>query len=335
MQTTPFKPVYQPPVEPETDEVSLGQIAGFLRRYFLILLAAGVLFGLLGYGVTRFMSVEYTATAKILPEFNGMGAAQSLGGLASLAGLSVGQASETIRPELYPDIIQSKTFLIKALTTPLTASNQKEVLLMEYFDYGASPLTPAQVAQSDSLIVLTKEQEWVMKDVASRFDVAMDRLTGVLSVRVIMPDPVLAASCSRLIVNYFTEFVLEYRTTKEAKKVNFLTSQVRDNKQKYQRAEVALGAYRDRNRNQFTNVARIEEQRLQNDFMQYQSLYGELTRQLESARLQAQEEAPVLKVLEPPMIPNEKSSPKTMLITIGAALFGVMQVGLYLLLFKK
>jgi uncharacterized protein involved in exopolysaccharide biosynthesis len=319
------------PAAPLVEEISLESILKFLRKNFLVILIAVVLFGAIGYGVTRLMPVEYSATAKILPEAagNNMG---GLGGLASMAGISLARSQDGISPDLYPDLVQSRTCLIKILTTPLSAQDNKTVVLMEYLGKNVPSLTPAQIAQADSMLVLTKDQELVMRTMAGRIEVTMDRLTGILTLEVEMPDPVLAASSTKFIINYLTTFVSEYQSGRETQKVVFLNQQVLAAKQKYQRAELALNAYRDRNRNPFTNVSQIEEQRLQSDFTQQQSLYAELTRQLESARLQALEESPVLKIIEPPMVPNQSSSPKTLVFIIASALFGLVLVILFLLL---
>jgi uncharacterized protein involved in exopolysaccharide biosynthesis len=303
------------------EEISIHTIAIFFRKNLLLLMASVLLFAAIGYGISRQMPVEYRASAKILPEASGMNMG-GLGGLANMAGISLSQSPDAINPDIFPDIIQSKSFLIKLLTTPMPTSDKKMVVLMEYLGKGTKPLSPPEIAQADSLIVLTMEQEGVVGNVANRMKVSIDRMTGILTLEVEMPDPVLAAYSTKFIINYLTKFVSEYRSGRENQKVVFLTSQVGLAKQKYQRAEYALNAYRDRHRNPFTNVSQIEEQRLQNEFTQYQNLYADLNRQLETARLESLQESPVLKIIEPPMVPNGKSSPRTVLIMLLAGFIG-------------
>ncbi|GAB2778872.1 Wzz/FepE/Etk N-terminal domain-containing protein [Rhabdobacter roseus] len=320
----------QPQAE-EVIEISLADIAAFFKRHWLKLLVAGFLSGAAGYGLSHLAPIEYEATARILPEYSSGLGGGGLSDLASLAGLSLKNNSEAIRPDLYPDIIGSKSFLLKIMSTPFQLQNGQMIVLTQYLDEEAEPLSPTQVAQSDSLITMTKAQERVMKDVASRLTASMEKMSGVLNVRAEMPDPVLAAACTNLAVSYLKDFVADYRTARENEKLSFLRRQVAEAKGKYQRAEVALNTYRDRNVNAYTNVARIEEQRLQNDYLQAQTLYGELSRQLEASRLQAQEDTPILKVLEAPMVPNWKSKPRRVLYALGYALLGGFLTLLYLL----
>ena len=317
-------------------EVSLGDIFSFFRKYWLTLFLAGLIFGGIGYGFSWLVPEEYEATAKVLPEFSsGLGSMGGLSDLASMAGISLGKNnSEAIRPDLYPSILASMPFLLKLLATPLPTSDGKKIDLVTYFEEKAKPLSAQQVAQGDTLIRLSKEQERAMKNVKSRVSAGIDKMSGVLTVEVNMPDPILAAACATFSLDYLKTFVTEYRGGKKTEKVAFLRQQMAEAKEKYRRAEVVLNGYRDRNRNAYTNVAKIEEQRLQNDYLQAQTLYNQLTPQLEAARLQALEDAPVLKVLEPPMIPNWRSSPKRKFYALGFAIFGGL-VALLFILFKK
>ncbi len=319
---------------PETGiiEIGLSDIFAFFKRNWLVLLLVGLLFGSIGYGISYLIPEEFEATAKILPEY---GAGVNVGGLsdlASLAGISLGKnSSDALRPDLYPSILNSKLFLLKMLSTPFPLQNGKKVLLVTYLNEEARPFTPQQLAQGDTLIVMSREQERAMKNLAGRIAAAADKMNGILSLWVEMPDPTLAAACATYSLSYLTNFVTEYRGGKKFEKVAFLRQQMAEAKNRYQRAEIALNAYRDRNRNTYSNVARVGEQRLQTEFMQEQTLYGQLAQQVEAARLQALEDAPVIKVLEPPMISNWRSSPKRSYYALGFAMFGGLAALVFLL----
>ena len=316
----------EPTPTPESGiiEISLGDIFAFFKRNWLVLLLAGLLFGGIGYGISYLVPIEYEASAQVLPEFSsGIGGVGGLSDLASMAGISLGKSgSDALRPDLYPSILSSKSFLIKILSTPFALQNGQKVKLATYLDKKSTNLTTQQLVQGDTLIILSIAQERAMKDASARITAGMDRMTGVLTIEVKMPDPVLAAACAGYCLDYLTNFVTQYRGGKKFEKVEFLRKQMSEAKSKYQSAEINLNAYRDRNRNTYSNMARVGEQRLQTEFMQAQTLYGQLAQQLEASRLQALEDAPVLKILEPPMVPNWKSTPKRSLYALGFAFLG-------------
>jgi uncharacterized protein involved in exopolysaccharide biosynthesis len=319
----------------EMIEISLSQILSFIKKYWGTLCIVGLVAGGLGIGVSFLIPKEFTSSAKILPEYSADIKGGNLGALASLAGVSLGDNSDAIRPDLYPDILQSRPFLLQLLTTPLpTEADTLALLTILLGDDEIQPFTKAQIARADSVLTLTEEQEDVFEDISKRISASNDKLTGILTIEIELPDPVMAAAVTNLAVNYLKTFVADYRTTKESDKVRFLQKQLAESKGRYQRSEYALNAYRDRNQNTFSNVARIEEQRLQSDYLQAQTIYNGLTQQLEAARLQLQEDSPVLKILEPPMIANKKSKPKRLFYAIGFGIVGGF-IALAFILFKK
>ncbi len=104
---------------------------------------------------------------------------------------------------------------------------------------------------------------------------------------------------------------------------------------RFKKAEYTLQSYRDRNRNAFLNVARIEEQRLQSDYLLAESLNEDLIRRYEQALNKVKEEKPVFKVLEPVSVPLAKSNPKRFRFFFISAFLGGVLCLAYILLFKK
>ena len=114
---------------------------------------------------------------------------------------------------------------------------------------------------------ITKKQEDLIKTVHGAVAAAYDKKTGVITVTTTLPDPVVAATVARLSLDYLTNYISGYRTEKSRNQVDFLTKQTEEAKERYQKAEYALSVYRDKNRYLNLSTAKIEEQRLQADFL--------------------------------------------------------------------
>lgn len=322
-------------VVPAIHEITFSHIFLFFKRYWIYLFVAGILSGMAGYGVSYLFSKEYTVKVKILPEYSPSVLGGGLNDLASLVGLSTRNRTDAVRPDLYPEILRSTPFLIETISKSLPTQEGKRVTLIKYFDpeNKVKPLTQEQFG--DSMVFLSKEQKNILSIVSGRLSVDMGKLTGIISLQVTMPDPVLAAAVANQSITYLRAFVDGYKTDKERAKVVFLEKQVIASKQKYERAETALSVYRDRNLNPFTNSAGIEEQRLQGEFVRTQAFYNELARQLEAARLLVREDTPILEILEPPVIPTDTSSPRRLLIAAASAILGGFVALLSILMLSK
>lgn len=185
---------------------------------------------------------------------------------------------------------------------------------------------------ADSVMALSRSQQSLLNALRNRINVGMAKTTGIITIEAEMPDPYLAAEINSLAIRFIKEFVSDYRFNKEATKASYLSKQVDEAKLKLDRTETALSAFKDTNRGLYTNLGKIQEQRLQAEFIRLQNIYAELSRQYELARLQAEQFSPVIEVLEPPVVPNATSKPRRLVLAVSVACLGVFICFLYFLI---
>lgn len=340
--------------DPDEIEIRLSDIVQFLKdsvrtvlRWALAALVIGALYAYL-------QPDQFTSYVTVMPELQAKGGSGlgNLGSLAGLAGISldgVSGSTEAIRPDLYPSMLQSVPFGLYMLNQPINVSG-KTFALGDYLIWSGENSTGGRFGQAlfgwlsadesvekaDAVtqpnpaqpLQLTKRQEALIQQVNKRIAAEIDKKSGVITITAKMPDPAVSATSARLALDYLTSYVTSYRTGKSRQQVKFLTQQVTNARRRYEAAEYGVSAYRDRNRNVYLNTAKIEEQRLQADYLLAQGVYNDLAKQLEQARIKVQEEAPVFQVLEPARIPLRKSEPKRTFTALGFAIFGAI-VGLF------
>lgn len=336
----------------ELIEIRLSDIFYFLRQNLRTMVLGGILGLLIGALYAFSKSNEYSSQVTVMPEIQGK-AGSALGGLGSLAGLAginldnLSGGSDAIRPDLYPNVIQSVPFALDLLKQPVYSKEFKKIQplddyltahvkattvgkISDFFTFGESePERPSDPGNSSGALQVTKQQDARIKEIQARVTAEYDKKTGIVKVASSMPDPVVAASVAKRTLDYLTNYAIAYRTEKARQQVDFLNRQVAVSKKRYQDAEVTLSSYRDRNRGLFLNTAKIEEQRIQAEFMLAQDLYNNLSKQLEMAKIKVQEETPVFKTLEPAQVPLKKSGPKRTLIMLGFAVVGVVVLTVY------
>lgn len=339
-------------------EIQLSDIIRFLRLSRRRAIIGAIIGLVLGIAYAFSKPNLYTSEVTVMPEIvsKTAGSLSGLGSIAGLAGISLDNMSGTdaVRPDLYPRVLQSVPFALDLLKRPVYVKKTKatvslrEFMKMEssgeglsgFFGFlsngGKKPEDASDPTNFSKAIQLTKEDNELVKQLTSGVVGTYDKKTGVLTISVTQEDPVVAATVARLSLEYLTNYVTAYRTEKARGQVAFLNRQVNEAKKRYQAAELALSAYRDQNRSLYLNTAKIDEQRLQADYLLTQSVYNDLSKQLEQSRIKVQEETPVFKVLEPATIPLLKSGPKrTIMMLVGLVLGALAGVAISLIYYLR
>jgi uncharacterized protein involved in exopolysaccharide biosynthesis len=342
-------------IEDDEIEIRLSDIIQFLKDSRWSMLIWGCIFFTLGILYAFSKPNVYTVEVKVMPEIQSKGAGLGgLGSLAGLAGIDVGGITgsvDAIRPDIYPDVLQSVPFALQLLRQPVYSQLlEKETSLQTFLeeqegqswfgnllsssDDTEKPLPLSDPKNRSKTLQITRKQEELIKTIHNVVSATNDKKTGIITVIATLSDPVAAATLARLSLDYLTNYISSYRTEKSRNQVKFLAQQTIDAKNRYQKAEYALSSYRDQNRYLNLATAKIEEQRLQADFLLTQNLFNELSKQFEQAKIKVAEESPVFKMLEPARVPLRKSGPKRTAIIAGFTVVGVL-IGLITFFVKK
>ena len=358
----------------QDDEISInfGEIWRALLKYKFLIAITALLFAVLGALFSLTINNEYEATVKMVPESadskSGGGTAGGLGGLSSLAGLAginIGGATGTdaIQPAMYPNIVASIPFLQELINAKIyNPKIKKWQVLREYLKehqsnapiklYDSEKLeeerakkelsdadlkdlnVPKTVGQTIDFINIDLKEAQILKKLTSYIKVEVDKKTMFLTITCTLQNPVIAANLTSLVQSQLTRYIVNYRTEKVRKEMDFLTSRQAEARKRYDQALYTYSNYKDQNRNRFLNVAKTQEKKLQYEVDLAFNLYSSLTSQLSEAQIRVQKETPIFKVLEPAQVPLSRSSPKRSLITIGAMFIGIF-VSLVIVFFKS
>lgn len=316
---------------------------------------------------------EYTSTTSVMPELETTGIGKGLSkyaGLASLAGINLSDmaGSDAVRPDLYPNVINNTTFFLYLLEQKVKLSNGKEVKFEEFYyniyeidleeeiEY-SKPETKKEVGFFDSIrnvlgiglppintslrkngdfVFLSKTKGEVIEDLMKKVSANMDKKTGIISVSAEFPDPMVSAQVAKISMDYLTTFVTNYRTEKAKHDVNFLAERLFEAKGKYYNTQAKKAQYSD----QFSaptirlQSADIQRERIESDYRVSSSFYQELLQQYETAKLKVQQETPVFKTLQQPVVPFKKSGPPRVIIVLISLFFGFF-LALFVVLLKN
>lgn len=340
-----------------TDEIDLTDILRqlWIKRRF-ILKVTGV-FLLLGIFIALFSPVKYTAHCTVVPQSGKDGTSSNLGGLAAMMGVNIGAGAgggETLSPNVYPQIVKSVPFTREIMQTPIKVekSQGKEITLYDYYtakQYQPFNLiesikkytiglpgvligairgnnTQEQVSLSDTLspLALSKEEERVYQTIQKSIQLTLNQKDGYITIDYNFPEAGAAARITDQVRKTLEKYVTAFKSEKAEDNLAFVEQSFNDARHDFLQKQERLASFQDANRGLTTASARATEQRLNSDYDISFTIYNELAKQLEQAKLTVKETKPVLTVIEPVVIPVQKSAPRRSIILAGFIFLGIV-----------
>lgn len=296
----------------------------------------------------------YTASTVMVPQVqsksSGLGGLSSLGGLAAMAGInlsSLNAGSEDLSPLVYPEIVRSYTFQREIIHTPLTWSSVKQqVSLSEYYQKYHKPgligktfkglmkipgkvvslfrKVPASLppAQGDSLIRITEEEQELWNEMTKTLTLSVDKKNGYVTLNAQGPEPLVTAQIADKARDLLQATITEFRIEKAKQNLAFIQGRFEEKKKEFETSQDRLARFRDGNQGMTTNRAKTEENRLESEYQLALTVYSELAKQLESAKISVKEETPVFSIIEAVIVPIKSSKPKKLAILMISVLLG-------------
>lgn len=314
-----------------------------------LLFVFGVSF-LVGVFVALTLKEEYISHTKLLPE-SIEGSKSQLGGLSNLAGLAGINldlnTSGALSPEIYPEVVNSNEFIHTLVQNKVLFNRSDSVKLSDYFIEIYSPSiwksiwdwsksipsilksiigksqTEYLVTQSNSLML--KKEDWkVIENVRDRISISTDPQNGVLIIKTEMPSPLLASQLNYQLVLLLKERITLYKTNKIRNNLQFLELNVSESFQDYEMKSKTLAKFIESNKNISNELLNIELNNLRNESQLSFEIYKNLLSQYKQAQIKLNEETPVFTVIEPTIVPVEKSAPKRTLIVMLFVVLGIL-----------
>lgn len=300
----------------------------------------------LGIGYSFLVREEFETQGRILPELQGKGASSlsQFAGLASLAGIDLNSVSggigvDAVRPDLYPDVVTSNPFYLELFKIKIHTKDNKELTFEQYYhqviEKGEAPkqeFLQIYPVKEEGIILINRLDEIRLKDLKTRLNAWIDKKTGVITIKSKMPDPVVAAETAKFAMEYLMAYVKSYRTEKLRQDVDYLAGQVAASRGKYYSTQERKASYSDAFQDMRLQSADVQRERIESEYRLSSSFYNELLKKYEEAKFRLHQETPVFQVLEPPVAPVKKTTPKRAVMAIVSMfLGGALALGIVLI----
>lgn len=274
---------------------------------------------MIGVGSTVWMTPSYTTTTTFITESSDRARAggSAFAGLASQLGVGAALGGPTESPQFHADLVRSRQIGAEVLATrvrdPDGATQRDSTTLMGL-------LAPDAVGTR-------RASEEAFDELQRRTFVAVNPRTSVIELRVSMPAPDIAIATTSAYLAALDRFNRETRASQGRERRRFAQARLREAQDSLAWAEGRLRAFLERNRGELRNAPALffEQDRLQRMVSAYTDLATTLRNDYEAARLDEVNDRPVITVIDPPVEPSRRSSPRRSVsgiigLSIGALL---------------
>lgn len=320
-------------------------------------MVAGVVFAALILCVPRYYKCEVT----LAPEFdNGSASLGSFSSIASSLGINLGGGmnSDAISPSLYPDLINSKEFLVSLFDVEITTNDGE--LKTDYYDYinkhqkapwwtigirsvkrffkniFSSKDNSSQGKQKEiDPFRLNEKQFGVAEAIGNKISCSVDPVNYIITISVEDQDPLVCASVADSVREHLQLFITRYRTGKARNDMEYYQDLMNKAKQDYDKAINAYSAYSDSHKDVVMQSYISQRDELENDMRVKFNIYTALQQQVEQAKARVQERTPAFTTLKCASVPIKPSGPKRVIFTLLIVVLTFFTTAFYLLSGKK
>lgn len=335
--------------EQEIDLIALVKRLWDKRKFIIYVTCAFIVLGLM---VALFSKKEYTAGTIFVPQISQQGVSSSMSSLASLAGINLSSmgGDGALSPAVYPQLLQNVDLIKELMYTKVKFEEWPEPITL--YDYYTNPeynhmtffdvmkkytiglpgviigaikgKTEIDTAMLDaSGLPVYTEDEYACKEILTEVvSVTINDKDGYIQLSVNMPEPLAAAEVASAVFGLLEKYVTEYKIEKAKSTLEYVDARYNEAKMDFESKQLEYANYRDANRNVMTATAMVTGERLKKEYDLANTVFMELARQKTQVELQVKENTPVLSVVQPVVVPFERSKPKRAIILIAFTFLG-------------
>lgn len=324
------------------------------KYYFISMPVTFVVAAIFALGTPKYYQVK----VKLAPELGGVNTASMSSGLSSMlrsfgmsTSLSSGRDVDAIMPTLYPDLMNSKTFLVSLFDVPV--QDKQKTLSTTYYDYlenhqksslmtkvigGTIGAITSLIPKSDepqeevettvNAGALNLKQTGIAGAIAKKISCDVDKKSYVITINVTDQDPAICCAMADSTCRRLQDFITAYRTKKAQQELDNIQAQYDKALQEYEEAKARAASFVDANWDLVNQELVVEQQSIQNDMQLKNNILTLTTQQLIQAQAKLESARPVFTVLDGASVPVLPSGPsRSRFVIMWCFLVALVQSG--------
>ena len=341
--------------EIQNDEISLKELIqkgqvwfAYFKSKWKIILLAGIIGGLLGLGYSFTKKTIYTAKLSFALEEKGTGGGNlsSLAAQFGLGGIGGGDGGVFSGGNMI-ELLKSRFLIEKTLLSTVTINGKSDLLLNRYIRFNKldqkwakkKNLAGLKFTNADRT-KFTLQQDSVLGVISNglkKNNIAVaqqDKKLSIVNVVFVSTDELFAKVFSEKLIENVTDFYIETKTKKSRGNVMLLQNRADSVQRELNAALYGRAQFGDQNMGLIRQQAAVPKLKQEMRVQMLGTLYGELVKNLEFAKLTLMREEPLVQIIDQPILPLPKARlGKLKAMVIGGLIFGFFTV--LFLFFKK
>ena len=287
----------------------------------------------------------------------------SLAALAGFDLGTYNMSSSDLSPLVYPQIVNSATFRRELINTPLHyAKADTAVSMYTYSKEYAKPSTIDNVVkytiglpkvilgwvkgiftkeepEEESIssddenqvdahnalkpINIPKDEEALIQAIGSSVSLDIDKKEGYMTLTVRGSEPLQTAELALKAQQLLQSEVTRFRTEKAQAQLEYVQARYDEIKEETESYQFQLATLKDKSKQITSARSALEKERLQQKYTISSTIFGEMAKQLETAKMQVKKDTPVLAVVQPVTVPHKPSNSRSRTLILWI-FFGIL-----------
>ena len=289
----------------EIDVIELLKTVWIARKQIIII---SFVFTLIGVAKSLLSPVVYSSSTTFINSQKESSSNSGLSGVASLVGINLGgmNSGSEIPATMYPQIGESIEFKRALLDSYI---DEKQQIKLGGFLADDNAIEKSVTENNNKLFVSEYENSLfnILNDVIS---ISVNQKDGFVTISANMSDSEYAANTCINARDILQKTVINSRIKSAKQKLDYSEKQLASKRIEFEEIQNKLAYFNDSNLNLVTSSVINERDKLEAEFQIINAVMVELSKQVESRKLQVSEDTPVFSIIKEASMSAKRSSPK-------------------------
>ena len=310
----------------EIDVIELLKTVWIARKQIIII---SFVFTLIGVAKSLLSPVVYSSSTTFINSQKESSSNSGLSGVASLVGINLGgmNSGSEIPATMYPQIGESIEFKRALLDSYI---DEKQQIKLGGFLADDNAIEKSVTENNNKLFVSEYENSLfnILNDVLS---ISVNQKDGFVTISANMSDSEYAANTCINARDILQKTVINSRIKSAKQKLDYSEKQLASKRIEFEEIQNKLAYFNDSNLNLVTSSVINERDKLEAEFQIINAVMVELSKQVESRKLQVSEDTPVFSIIKEASMSAKRSSPKRTQMVLIFGFIGLVVSVLYIL----